>query len=108
MDFFRSLLKPSLTAMAASRPDGLARSGCSGISTSAAACSRGAISFQLTHRTVRCGVAVERDCPRAALVAFDRFTKERLGGPPHRAWGSAGNLLSGPPPDQRHDTGRAS
>src|SRR4029077_20167383 len=35
--------------------------------------------FQLTHRTVRCGVAVHRDCPRAALLAFDRFTEERLG-----------------------------
>ena len=40
-----------------------------------------AIGFQLAHRTVRCGVAVQRDCPRAALLAFDRFTKERLGGP---------------------------
>src|SRR5207245_9304422 len=39
-----------------------------------------AIRFQLPHRTVRCRVAVQRDCPRAALLAFDRFTKERLGG----------------------------
>ena len=38
-----------------------------------------AIGFQLTHRTVRCGVTVQRDGPRAALLAFDRFTKERLG-----------------------------
>ena len=30
-----------------------------------------AISFQLTHRTVRSGVAVQRDCPRAALRAFE-------------------------------------
>ena len=39
-----------------------------------------AIAFQLAHRTVRCSVAVERDCLRAAPLAFDRFTKERLGG----------------------------
>src|SRR6516162_7474853 len=38
-----------------------------------------AIGLQLTHCTVRCGVAIQRDCPRAALLAFDRFTKERLG-----------------------------
>jgi len=45
-------------------------------------CVRGqrAIGFQLAHRTVRCGVAVQRDCPREALLAFDRLTKERLGG----------------------------
>jgi len=29
---------------------------------------------------VRCRIAVQRDCPRAALLAFHRFTKERLGG----------------------------
>src|ERR1700720_1889794 len=39
-----------------------------------------AIGFQPAHRTVRCSVAVQRDCLRAALLAFDRFTKERLGG----------------------------
>ena len=39
-----------------------------------------AIGFQPAHRTVRCSVAVERDCLRAALLALDRFTKERLGG----------------------------
>jgi hypothetical protein len=38
-----------------------------------------AIGLQFTHRTVRCHVAVQRDCPRAALLAFDRFTKVRLG-----------------------------
>ena len=30
-----------------------------------------AIGFQLTHRTVRSGVALQRDCPRAALWAFE-------------------------------------
>ena len=39
-----------------------------------------AIDLQLTHRTVRCSVAVQRDYPRGALLAFDGFTKERLGG----------------------------
>jgi hypothetical protein len=29
---------------------------------------------------VRCRVAVQRDCSRAALLAFDRFAEERLGG----------------------------
>jgi len=45
-------------------------------------CVRGerAIGFQLAHRTVRCCVAVQRDCLRAALLAFDGLTKERLGG----------------------------
>src|SRR6266481_798880 len=39
-----------------------------------------AIGFQLAHRTVRCSVAVQRDCLRGALLASDRFAKERLGG----------------------------
>jgi len=39
-----------------------------------------AIGFQLAHCTVRCGVAVQRDCLRGALLAFDRFADERLGG----------------------------
>jgi hypothetical protein len=39
-----------------------------------------AIGLQLAHRTVRCGVAVRRDCLRAALLAFDRFTNECFGG----------------------------
>jgi hypothetical protein len=39
-----------------------------------------AIDLQLTHRTVRCSVAVQRDYPRGALLAFDGFTKKRLGG----------------------------
>jgi hypothetical protein len=43
-------------------------------------CGQRVIGFQLTHRSVRCGVAGQHDCPRAALLAFDRSTKERLGG----------------------------
>jgi hypothetical protein len=39
-----------------------------------------AIGLQLAHRTARCGVAVQRDGLRAALSAFDRFTKECFGG----------------------------
>src|SRR5260370_36260282 len=39
-----------------------------------------AIGFQLAHRTVRCSVAVQRDCLRGALLAFERFAKEPLGG----------------------------
>src|SRR6516162_8118402 len=38
-----------------------------------------AIGFQLTHGTVGCGVAVQRDRLRAAPLALDRFSKERLG-----------------------------
>jgi hypothetical protein len=38
-----------------------------------------AIGFQLAHCTVRCRVAVQRDGPRAALLAFDCFIKVRLG-----------------------------
>src|SRR5437660_8541710 len=36
----------------------------------------------LSSRTalVRCSMAVQRDCLRAALLAFDRLTKECLGG----------------------------
>jgi len=48
-----------------------------------------AIGFQLAHRTVRCGVAVQCDCLRGALLAFDRFAEERLGGRDNRAWRSA-------------------
>ena len=39
-----------------------------------------AIGFQFAHRTVGCGVAVQRDCLRATPLAFDRFTKESFGG----------------------------
>src|SRR5258708_2819339 len=39
-----------------------------------------AIGFQLAHGTVRCSVAIQRDCLRGALLAFERFAKERLGG----------------------------
>src|SRR6267143_6555183 len=39
-----------------------------------------AIRLQLAHRTVRCRVAVKRNCLRATLLAFDRLTKECLGG----------------------------
>jgi len=39
-----------------------------------------AIGFQFAHRTVGCGVAVQRDCLRATPLAFDRFTKECFGG----------------------------
>src|SRR6267142_1976694 len=37
-----------------------------------------AIGFQLAHRTVRCSVAVQRDCLRGALLASERFAKEPL------------------------------
>jgi hypothetical protein len=43
-------------------------------------CAEQAIDFQLAHRTVRCRIAVQRDRLRAAQLALDRFTKERLGG----------------------------
>src|ERR1700730_10904835 len=33
-----------------------------------------------SHRTVRCSESVQRDRLRAALLALDRFTKERLSG----------------------------
>src|SRR5260370_19404267 len=38
-----------------------------------------AIGFQRAHRTVRCSVAVQCDCLRGALLAFERFAKEHLG-----------------------------
>src|SRR5258708_36927259 len=39
---------------------------------------RQAIGFQLSHRTARCSQAVQRDCLRGALLAFDRFAEEPL------------------------------
>src|SRR6266436_2948302 len=37
-----------------------------------------AIGFQLTHRTMRCRVAVQRDCPRAALLVLIALRKNAL------------------------------
>ena len=39
-----------------------------------------AIGFQLTHRTVRRGIAVQSDRPGSIVLAFDRLPKKRLGG----------------------------
>jgi hypothetical protein len=39
-----------------------------------------AISFQLTHRTVGRGIAVQSDRPGSIVLAFDRLPKKRLGG----------------------------
>src|SRR2546428_8026922 len=78
---FRNPLKPSITAMRCFTP----RWSCSirllrYFDERSFVSAERAIGFQLAHRTVRCRVAVQRDCLRAALLAFDRFAKERLGG----------------------------
>jgi hypothetical protein len=39
-----------------------------------------AIGFQLTHRAVRRGIAVQSDRPGSIVLAFDRLPKKRLGG----------------------------
>jgi hypothetical protein len=39
-----------------------------------------AVSFQLTHRTVGRGIAVQSDRPGSIVLAFDRLPKKRLGG----------------------------
>jgi hypothetical protein len=39
-----------------------------------------AIGFQLTHRAVRRGIAVQSDRPGSIVLAFDRLAKKRLGG----------------------------
>src|ERR1700760_403259 len=39
-----------------------------------------AIGFQLTHRAVRRGIAIQSDRPGSIVLAFDRLPKKRLGG----------------------------
>jgi hypothetical protein len=39
-----------------------------------------AIGFQLTHRAVRRGIAVQSDRPGSIVLAYDRLPKKRLGG----------------------------
>jgi len=56
-----------------------------------------AIGLQPAHRTVWCGVPVQRDCLQAPLLAFDRFYKRMLWRPRRRAWRSAESRPFCPP-----------
>src|ERR1700730_4208960 len=61
--------------------------------------------FQLTHRTVRCGVTVQRDCRGQRCWLLIALRKNALAAATSRL----GLSRSRPscPPDQRHDTGSA-
>src|ERR1700738_101536 len=78
---FLNILKPSITAMRCFTP----RWSCSiwlfRYFDERSVASAGSEPSTFSSRTaVRCSVAVQRDYPRGALLAFDGFTKKRLGG----------------------------
>ena len=77
-------LKPSnCVAICCFTPrDGPARSDCSKYFDDRSFVSAGqqATGFQLTHRAVRRGIAIQRDRPGSIVLAFDRLPEKRLGG----------------------------